>query len=92
MFHCGPERVRGGVGKSKAASVKRGSASSFVLKQVQVEKLEKLIPLDKDWDRFYPNVIEDQFSWPWAKLTEQQLALGKLDFKKFMVALSCLGE
>lgn len=87
----GPERVRG-FGKSKAASVKRGSAPSSALKRAQVEKLEKLVPLDKDWDRLYPHVIEEQFSWPWVNLTEQQLALGKLDFKKFMVALSCLGE
>lgn len=90
-FIVGPERVRG-LGKSKSASAKRGPAPSSALKQAQVEKLEKLVPLDKDWDRLNLHVIEEHFSWPWVNLTEQQLALGKLDFKKFMVVLSCLGE
>nr|XP_024378193.1 probable RNA-dependent RNA polymerase 3 isoform X2 [Physcomitrium patens] len=79
-------------GFEKTRSEYRLSSPATTLKQTQLEKLEKLTPLDKDWNCLYPSVAEDQFCWPWIDLTEPQLALGKLDFEKFMVTLSCLGE
>lgn len=62
------------------------------LLQVQLEKVGKLERLDRDWDSIFSNVTEDSFPWPWELLTEKQVALGKLDFKKFIVVLSFLGE
>lgn len=82
-----PSRSRGG-----PETIRTTSTRTSGLLQVQLEKLGKLERLDKDWDSLFPNVTEDNFSWPWESLTEKQVALGKLDFKKFIVVLSCLGE
>lgn len=57
-----------------------------------MEKLQRLEALDRVWDELYPNEREEQFEWPWEALTEQQVALGKLDFRKFIVLLSGLSK
>ena len=62
------------------------------LKEIQLEKLGKLEALDRAWDVLYPNEREEKFEWPWETLTEQQVALGKLDFRKFIVLLSSLSQ
>jgi hypothetical protein len=76
----------------KSPPRKLASFYSNGLKQIQLQKLEKLKELDKDWDTWFPEVREEPYVWPWTTLTEQQVALGQLDFKKFLVVLSCLGE
>ena len=62
------------------------------LKEMQLEKLGRLEALDKEWDESYPNEREEAFEWPWENLTEQQIALGKLDFRKFIVLLSGVSQ
>lgn len=59
--------------------------SDVDLKQVQIRKFHKLVPLDNDWDKLFPDVEEPNFSWSWPNLTEQQIELGKMDFEKFLV-------
>ncbi|CAK9210508.1 unnamed protein product [Sphagnum troendelagicum] len=90
-----PEQIQGGMSKTKGVKSPPRKLASFYsngLKQIQLQKLEKLKELDKDWDTWFPEVREEPYVWPWTTLTEQQVALGQLDFKKFLVVLSCLGE
>ncbi|KAG0604472.1 hypothetical protein M758_10G174600 [Ceratodon purpureus] len=81
-----------GASRSRAISSKKLPTRSGGLKEVQLEKLQRLEALDRAWDELYPNEREEQFEWPWEALTEQQVALGKLDFRKFIVLLSGLSK
>jgi hypothetical protein len=40
----------------------------------------------------FPDVREVLSVWPWPTLIEEQVALGQLNFNKFLVVLNCLGE
>lgn len=81
--------------RSKAPGRLRGGYESFPtgdLKTKQIQKLHSLNRLDEDWGYLLPEKLEKKFSWPWKTLTEQQVALGKLEFTKFIVVLSCCQE
>jgi len=79
-----PGRLRGGYESSSTGVVD--------LKTMQIQKLHSLHRLDEDWGYLLPDKLEKKFSWPWKTLTEQQVALGKLEFTKFIVVLSCCQE
>lgn len=88
-----PGRLRGGYEFPKSQSDEIPFSSGIVdLKVIQLQKLHSLYRLDKDWGYVNSEKREPLFSWPWKTLTEQQVALGKLEFKKFIVVLStCQG-
>ncbi|KAG0560418.1 hypothetical protein KC19_10G179300 [Ceratodon purpureus] len=86
-----PERLRGGYELPRAERDESPSSGIRDLKWVQLQKLQRL-QRDKQWGDSFPNKVEKKFSWPWKTLTEEQIALGKLDFNKFIVALSCCDE
>jgi hypothetical protein len=78
--------------KTKGSARQKASFYSTDLKQIQLRKLENVIALDKDWDVLFPDVREVLSVWPWPTLIEEQVALGQLNFNKFLVVLNCLGE
>lgn len=41
------------------------------LKKIQLQKLQRLVGLDRDWAYYFPHKLELKFSWPWKTLTEQ---------------------
>lgn len=97
MNAVAPGRLRSGYefprAQSPAQSGEIPSGSGIVdLKTIQLQKLHRLERLDKDWGYLLPDKLETKFSWSWKTLTEQQVALGKLEFKKFIVVLSCCQE
>jgi hypothetical protein len=86
------EQIQGRTLKTKGSAQQKASFYSTDLKQIQLRKLENVIALDKDWDVLFPDVREVPYVWPWPTLIEEQVALGQLDFNKFLVVLNCLGE
>lgn len=88
-----PGRLKGGYELPRAQRDESPLTGIQDLKRIQLQKLQQLVRLDRDWAYFLPpDKLEAKFSWPWKSLTEQQVALGKLEFNKFIVVLSCCQE
>jgi hypothetical protein len=87
-----PGRLKGGYELPRAQRDESPPTGIQDLKRIQLQKLQRLVRLDRDWAYFLPDKLEAKFSWPWKSLTEQPVALGKLEFNKFIVVLSCCQE
>ena len=92
MIAVAPERLRGGYELPRAQRDESPSSVISDLKRIQLRKLERLEPFDREWGELLPDKLEKKFSWPWKTLTEQQVALGNLEFQKFIVVLSLCQE
>ena len=76
------------------SEIGRHSASPSVstLKEIQLRKFQNLVALDRNWDILFPDVKEPGFSWPWPTLSKQQITLGRMEFKRFILIQCCFDK